>query len=82
MYLDKLEVLDLEANRISKFDELNTLKYTSSLKHINLDLNPISYEWNYRKRVTRMLEQLETIDDYDVKALESKKIKPCEVSAV
>lgn len=82
MYLDKLEVLDLEANWISKFDELNTLKFVSSLKHINLDLNPISYEWNYRKRVMRMLEQLETIDDYDIKALESQKVKPCDITAV
>jgi len=51
MYLDKLEVLDLEANRITKFDELNNLKYNSTLKHINLSLNPISYESNYLKRV-------------------------------
>lgn len=69
MYLDKLEVLDLEANQISKYDELNNLKYNSCLKSINLSLNPISYETNYLKRVSRILEQVEFIDDFIVSAI-------------
>lgn len=69
VYLDKLEVLDLEANRISKFDELNNLKSCFNLKYLTLEWNPVSNEKNYWKRVSRMLENLEFIDDYSVECL-------------
>ena len=69
IYLDKLEVLDLEANWISKFDELNNLKSCFKLKHLTLEWNPVSSEKNYWKRVARMLENLEFVDDYSVECI-------------
>jgi hypothetical protein len=76
IYLDKLEVLDLEANRISKFDELNNLNSCFRLTHLTLDWNPLSFEKNYRKRVARMMPNLKYIDDYSVEGLvnDSKNI--------
>ena len=62
-------MLDLEANRISKFDELNNLKSCFKLTNLTLEWNPISFERNYRKRVARMLESVQIVDDYHVESL-------------
>ena len=50
-YLEKLEVLDLEANQIKDFSQINMLAENTELRHVTLEWNPISFERNFRKRV-------------------------------
>ena len=50
-YLEKLEVLDLEANQIKDFIQINMLAENTELRHVTLEWNPISFERNFRKRV-------------------------------
>lgn len=73
IYLDHLEVLDLEANKVAMFDELNNLWSNTKLTNLTLEWNPISFEKGYRKRVARMLEQINYIDDFWVGSLDIDK---------
>lgn len=70
-YLEKLEVLDLEANKIEDFQNITYLQGNSELRDLTIEWNPMAMEKNFRKRVSRVLPQLKYLDSLDVKALRS-----------
>lgn len=69
-YWYHLEVLDLEGNNVSTWDNVSYLMGLDQLMDINLSWNPISSEQNYQNRVKEMLRQVKYIDDDHVDAIE------------
>lgn len=82
--LEFLEVLDVEANRVSNVGEVDTLSYISSLRSLCLEGNPVcvstAEQWSrlddgpartdmtFREYVARRIPQLDFVDDVAVKA--------------
>jgi hypothetical protein len=68
-YWYHLEVLDLEGNNISKWDNVSFLVDLDKLVDVNLSWNPISREHNYQNRVKQLLSQVKFIDDFYIDAI-------------
>lgn len=61
---DALQVLDLEGNLLDDFEEVRTLQAVSTLRDLNLTMNPVCRTEGFsRGRVLEALSQLEVLDD-------------------
>lgn len=69
-YCYHLEVLDLEGNNVSTWDNISFLMGLDQLTDVNLSSNPVAKEHNYLNRVKEMLRQVKYIDDIHVEAIE------------
>jgi hypothetical protein len=66
---DSLQILDLEANKVSSWDELSHLATIPSLTALTLSGNPIAEEGSedeYRGRVSEIMASLEVLDDEEL----------------
>ena len=75
IYCNHLEVLDLEGNNISTWDNVSYLNGLDNLIEVNLDCNPISKETNYQYRVKEIIRQVRYIDNIHVDAIEPEEEK-------
>lgn len=87
-YCYHLEVLDLEGNNVSTWDNISFLMGLDQLTDVNLSWNPVTKESNYLNRVKEMLRQVKYIDDVHVDAIEPEEpldksgdtlIKECDI---
>lgn len=74
-YCDKLEVLDLEGNNISTWDNVSYLMGLDHLIEVHLEWNPIAKEPNYHNRVKEIIRQVRYIDNIHVDAIEPEEDK-------
>lgn len=63
MSLDKLTVLDLEENEISKLDDIEILKCCGALRALTLAGNPAAASESYKPDVARLIPQLVYLDE-------------------
>lgn len=68
-FCNNLEVLDLEGNDISAWDNISYLAGCSKLVDLNISNNPISNDQNYQNRVKELLPQLKYLDDLHIGAI-------------
>ena len=81
-YLEDLEVLDLEANKITEFKSLQVLTRNTKLIDLSLAWNPVAQEFNFRKRVTRILEQIKYLDGVNVKSILNEKKRTASIDEI
>ena len=72
-YWYNLEIIDLEGNNVSTWDNISYLMGLWQLKDLNLSWNPISKEQNYQFKVKEMLQNLKYLDDMHIGAIEEEK---------
>jgi len=75
-YCYHLEVLDLEGNNISGWENISYLVSLQKLIDINLSMNPLSKDQNYQNRAKEILSQVKYIDDIHVGAISSIESQP------
>ncbi|KAG7382228.1 hypothetical protein PHYPSEUDO_005114 [Phytophthora pseudosyringae] len=67
---EKLQTLDVGANRVALGSELRFLQPLTQLRHLSLDENPLADSPMYRREALAMLPQLQSLDGQDVTAAE------------
>lgn len=75
-YWYHLEILDLEGNKVSTWDNISYLMNWHKLHDLNLSMNPISSEQNYQNRVKETLRHLKFIDDLHVGVISPFEVRP------
>lgn len=58
-----LEILDLEGNEVSDWEELSYLSSCDSVSSLTLEGNPISRQPQYRERIFELIPHLQLLDD-------------------
>lgn len=74
MSLEKLTVLDLEENEISKIEEVEILKCCPALRALTLAGNPASTNETYKSDVGRLIPQLVYLDEKRLRPRGQRKI--------
>jgi hypothetical protein len=69
-YHEKLQVLDLEGNNVSEWDEVEALETLPELRELTLTGNPIHKAAGYAKRVCSLIPDLVMLDDEMVASLD------------
>jgi hypothetical protein len=69
-YHENLQVVDLEGNNVSDWDEVDTLETLPQLRELTLQGNPLSSRPDYARKVCEKLPDLEMLDDQLVASLD------------
>jgi hypothetical protein len=80
--LKQLRILDISANNIHNYDELDWLNELKSLRHLILTRNPISYHKYYRPIIANKLSQLRSLDAKKFNSEERMKLSSDQIEAI